>query len=51
MSFVLDVSYAYKGLGLPVARSINGKHDEIFFKFKLENVITFQERNTMMQSK
>jgi hypothetical protein len=33
------------------ACSINGKHDDICFELKPEHVITFQESNTMMQSK
>jgi hypothetical protein len=39
----LDVSCANKGLGRPVACSINGKHDDKYFEPKPRHAIILQE--------
>jgi hypothetical protein len=45
----LDVSCANKGLGRPIACSINGKHDEKYFEPKLRHAIILQERKRWLK--
>jgi hypothetical protein len=45
----LDISCANKGLGQPVARSINGKHDDKYFKLKPQHAIILQENKNNLR--